>query len=320
MRNSIKVVIDAYDGAVTAYIADPADPLIRTWQTAFPGVLRPLESLSRDVRAHLRYPEDLFLAQAALYGVYHMEDAAVFYHRENQWTVPAMPHQQRPDAYMQRMVMRLPGETAAEFVIMTPFSPRHKDNLASWMVGRSDEPHYGELLVYRFPRQSLIYGPRQIINRIRQDTEISRLVSLWDQGGSQVLWGDLLVIPVEQSLLYVQPLYLRAEGGRIPELKRIILAHQNQVVMEESLDNAIGRLFGTESGRHLQSDSVHVTDPVVPRSLSAPATVELIRRALQHYDAARAAQQADDWATYGREIRALGEILRQLSGSTSELR
>ena len=200
-----------------------------------------------DLRAHLRYPDDLYRIQTGLYTTYHMD-------APDDVLPPGGPVADpggRASAngavpFMRHIVMRLPEEAKAEFIYMVPFTPRGKDNLAAWMVARNDGDEYGKLRVYRFPRQSLVYGPRQIENRINQDTEISRQVSLWDQRGSEVIRGDLLVIPIEESLLYVQPLYLQAEGGRIPELKRVVVAYQNQVVMEETLDGALAELFGGE--------------------------------------------------------------------------
>ncbi|MGH7672588.1 MAG: UPF0182 family protein, partial [Gemmatimonadales bacterium] len=245
MRNSVKVVIDAFDGTVTAYLADPADPLVRTFAKVFPGIFQPLDSMPADLRAHLRYPEDLFRVQSDMYAIYHMAEPEIFYHREDQWQKPVLSRvPERTDPFLRHIVMRLPEERQAEFIFMVPFTPRGKDNLASWMVARNDGENYGQLVVYRFPKQSLVFGPTQIVNRINQDTEIARQVSLWDQRGSQVIRGNLLVIPIEESLIYVQPLYLRAEGGRIPELKRVVVAHQNQVVMEETLEEGLSRLFG----------------------------------------------------------------------------
>jgi uncharacterized protein len=308
LRNSVKVVIDAYDGAIDAYLADPTDPLIRTFDATFPGVLKPLDAMPAGLRAHIRYPEDLFRAQAALYAIYHLDDPTLFYHREDQWEIPVRPGQERASYYMQRMVMRLPGESGAEFVAMTPFTPRHKDNLAAWLVARSDGANYGELVAYRFQRESLVYGPKQVMNRINQDTEISRLVALWDQRGSEAIWGDLLVIPVEQSLIYVQPLYLRARGGRIPELKRVVLAYENRVAMAESLPQSIAAVFGGgQSGLRVRDDM-----PSTPESAINPAVAELIRQAAEHQTAARAAQRADDWAGYGRHMEALTEALKRL--------
>ena len=321
MRNSVKVVIDAYDGTVLAYLTAPEDPIIRTLSRIYPGLLQPLSAMPADLRAHIRYPEDLFRVQTQLYATYHMADPETFYHREDQWQVPNVPETGGPvgaerraagEAFMRHMVMRLPNERDAEFILMRPFTPRQKDNLAAWMVARNDGAHYGQLAVYRFPRQSLVFGPNQIVNRINQDTEVSRQITLWDQRGSEVLRGELLVLPIEGSLVYVQPLYLRAQGGRIPELKRVVAAHEGRVSMAETLDAALTGLF--DEGRSAQpivataDSSASVRAPVA----EATASASLARQALDHYDRARAAQRADDWATYGEEMRKLGDVLRQI--------
>ena len=311
MRNSVKVVIDAYDGTVTAYLADPTDPLVRTFAKIFRGIFQPLDSMPADLRAHLRYPEDLFHVQSELYGAYHMAEPDVFYHREDQWQKPVLSMApERPDPFLRHMVMRLPEERQAEFILMVPFTPRGKDNLASWMVARNDGAHYGELVVYRFPKQSLVFGPTQIVNRINQDTEIARQVALWDQGGSQVIRGNLLVIPIEESLIYVMPLYLRAQGGRIPELKRVVVAYQNRVVMEETLDAGLAQLFGGGA------EAARAPARVAATAGAAPATnaraADLARRANESYRRALEAQRAGDWARYGDELRRLEDLLRQL--------
>ena len=197
------------------------------------------------LRQRMRYPQTIFAIQAAMFSTYHMDRPDVFYNKEDQWEVPAIGTpggEQRMEPYY--AVMRLPGETQAEYIQMLPFTPRQKDNLAAWMVSRSDGDRYGDLVVFKFPKQKLIFGPRQVVARINQDQVISPQITLWSQQGSQVIQGTLLVIPVEESLLYVRALYLRAEGGKIPELKRVIVAHQNEIVMEETLDAAIDRLFG----------------------------------------------------------------------------
>jgi uncharacterized membrane protein (UPF0182 family) len=243
-----------------------------------------------------------------------MSDPETFYHREDQWQIPGSstaPEGNRPATFMRHIVMRLPGERASEFILMRPFTPRQKDNLAAWMVARNDGANYGKLVVYRFPRQSLVFGPTQIVNRINQDTEVARQISLWDQRGSQVIRGELLVLPIEQSLIYVQPLYLRAEGGRIPELKRVIVAHEGRVAMEESLDAGLARLFGM-GGR-----APATPEPRVVGEISAQrpdtAVAALTRQAVEAYDRARAAQRNDDWAAYGTAMRQLGDLLRRLN-------
>jgi hypothetical protein len=318
MRNSVKVVIDAYDGTIDAYIANEADPIIRTYAKIFPGILKPFSQLPADLRAHMRYPTDLFRVQSQLYATYHMDQPETFYHREDQWAIPVTGDQQDADRrFMRHIVMKLPEEKQAEFIYMAPFTPRGKDNLASWMIARNDGANYGKLRVYRFPKQSLVYGPRQIMSRINQDTEISRELTLWDQRGSQVMRGELLVIPIEKALVYVQPIYLRAQGGRIPELKRVVVAYQNQVVMRETFEAGLASLFGGEVPR--AQDSVAAATPVDSASVSAPAPVRvplpgqsLIGEARAHYDRAIAAQRAGDWATYGREIQLLGQVLSRM--------
>jgi uncharacterized membrane protein (UPF0182 family) len=313
LRNSVKVVIDAYDGDVIAYLADATDPLARTFARAFPGILQPLETMPADLRAHLRYPEDLFRLQSEMYATYHMDEPEIFYHREDQWQKPVLSRrgEERPELFMRHMIMRLPEEDSAEFIFMTPFTPRGKDNLASWMVARNDGGHYGELIVYRFPKQSLVFGPAQIVNRMNQDTEIARQISLWDQRGSEVIRGNLLVIPIEESLVYVQPIYLRAEGGRIPELKRVVVAHQNRVVMEETLEEGLARLFGGVVAPPARLASTD--DPAAPAARSGDVRgAALARQASDLYRRALEAQRAGDWAAYGQHQARLGELLRQL--------
>src|SRR2546421_4195357 len=276
MRNSVKVVIDAFDGTVTAYLADPRDPLVRTLAKAFPGIFQPLDAMSADLRAHLRYPEALFRVQTDMYATYHMSEPEIYYHREDQWQKPVLSRTgEAPDPFVRHMIMRLPEERQAEFILMVPFTPRGKDNLASWMVARNDREHYGQLVVYRFPKQSLVYGPAQIVNRINQDPEISRQISLWDQHGSEVIRGNLLVIPIEESLIYVQPIYLRAEGGGIPELKRVVVAHENRVVMGETLEEGLDALFGSGAAAQTRTsaqDSAAVLNAPAVTGAIAPAT------------------------------------------------
>ena len=309
MRNSVKVVIDAYDGAVTAYLADPADPLVQTLSAVFPGIFRPLDEMPPDLRAHLRYPDALFKVQSDMYATYHMSEPETFYHREDQWQKPVLSGDASQDPFLRHIVMRLPGEETAEFIFMVPFTPRGKDNLASWMVARNDGERYGQLVVYRLPKQSLVFGPTQIVNRINQDTEIARQISLWDQRGSEVIRGNLLVIPIEESLIYVQPIYLRAEGGRIPELKRVVVAYQNRVAMEETLEAGLSRLFGGTIER-----TPAAPEPAPPAGGAGAA--DLARRASEIYQRAITAQRAGDWTRYGEELSRLGEVLRQLEAAT----
>jgi uncharacterized membrane protein (UPF0182 family) len=326
MRNSVKVVIDAYDGTVDAYIADPNDAVVKTYARIFDGIFKPLTAMPADIRRHVRYPAELFRIQTAMHATFHMVEPETFYHREDQWQIPGGVRQgTNENPFMRHIIMKLPGEAAPEFIFMTPFTPRGKDNLAAWMVARMDGEHYGKLSVYRFPKQSLVYGPKQIANRINQDTEISRQLTLWNQAGSRVIHGELLVIPIEESLIYVQPIYLRAEGGNIPELKRVVVAHENQVVMRESLEEGLNVLFGAGAARLARTtarDSAAAAgvDPSIVGARPAPAPgaapsaadAELLRQAQDHYDRAIAAQRAGNWAEYGREIEALGAAIRAL--------
>ncbi len=314
MRNSVKVIVDAYDGTISAYISAPNDPLVQTWAKVFPGVFQPLDSLRADLRAHLRYPDELFRMQANLYTTYHMDDPEEFYHREDQWQVPIVTRPDEAVPFMRHIIMRLPDEPKAEYIYMAPFTPRGKDNLAAWMVARNDGDNYGMLRVYRFPRQSLVFGPRQIENRINQDTEIAREVSLWDQRGSEVIRGDLLVIPIEEALLYVQPLYLQAEGGRIPELKRVLVAYGDQVVMRETLDLALQALFAGGSDVPITQSvaAVAAGDSTAVTAQTSPQLQQMAAEARRRYQAALEAQRQGDWARYGEEIKRLGELLERM--------
>lgn len=330
IRNSVKVSIDAYDGTTTFYTADREDPLVRTLARVFPGMFQPIERMPASLRRHLRYPEDIFAVQTAIFSTYHMTNPGVFYNKEDQWEVPAIEVESQP-VVMQPYytVMKLPGEAEPEFLQMLPFTPRRKDNLAAWMVARSDAQHYGRLFVFQFPKQKVIFGPRQIVGRINQDQVISPQISLWNQQGSQVIQGTLLVVPIEESLLYIRPLYLRASGGRIPELKRVIVAYQNQIVMEESLPVALNRIFGAGAARTAPPDAG--TGPAVPLVESSeplpPVTPEpgeslesLAALAQEHYERAMQAQRDGNWAQYGEEIKRLGDVLARMRGQTPELK
>ena len=318
IRNAVKIVIDAYDGATSFYLADAEDPIARTLQAIFPGWLRGLDEMTDDLRRHIRYPEGMFSLQTSIYTKYHMTNPSVFYNQEDQWDVPVIDGEQMRPYYT---IMRLPGEPRAEFIQMLPFTPRGKNNLAAWMVARSDGDQYGKMLVFQFPKQKVIFGPSQIVARINQDQDISPQITLWNQQGSEVIQGTLLVIPIEEALLYIRPLYLRASGGRIPELKRVIVAYQNQIVMEETLDEALTRLFGSElrpAPGALPAGAV-VAGLDVPQPADAAAatsaplsTGPLAAQASDHYRRALAAQRNGDWALYGQELDRLGEVLAQL--------
>jgi uncharacterized protein len=313
IRNSIKATIDAYHGRTTFYLVDPADPVAATLARIFPGLLRPRAEMPESLRTRLRYPRTIFALQAAVFSTYHMRNPAVFYNKEDQWSVPSLEvggRSERMEPYY--TVMRLPGETRGEFIAMLPFTPRGKDNLAAWMVARSDGDQYGRLAVFQFPKQKVVFGPRQVVARINQDQVISPQITLWNQQGSEVIQGTLLVIPIENSLLYIRPLYLRGTGGRIPELKRVIVAYQNHIVMEESLDAAIARIFRGGAGRPaVAAPAAAAPTPASPPGAQAIDT--LAASAREHYQRALQAQREGDWARYGEEIKKLGEVLDQMA-------
>ncbi len=332
IRNAVKVVIDAYNGSMTFYIIDPTDPLVQTYSAIFPDLFTPQDAIPDSLRQHLRYPEGLFRIQATMYQTYHMRDVNVFYNKEDQWSIPreVFSGQDQPiEPYY--VIIRLPGETESEgslrggeeFMLIQPFTPATKDNLIAWMAGRSDGEHYGELVVYRFPKQALIFGPLQIEARIDQNPEISAQLSLWSQRGSQVIRGNLLVIPLERSLLYVEPLYLQAESGQIPELKRVILASGERVVMAESLTDGLVKLFGAgASGIGAAEGEAPEAGPVITGELPpdlAQQVYDLARQAEEHYTAAQEALRAGDWATYGSELDAMEKVLKQMVEITGPL-
>ena len=319
IRNSVKVTIDAYHGTTTFHLLDTADPVAATIGRVFPSLFKPLSAMPEDLRQRLRYPQTIFSIQAAMFATFHMTNPAVFYNREDQWEIPSFDvkgQSERMEPYY--TMMKLPGESGPEYIQMLPFTPRQKDNLAAWMAARSDGEHYGRLVVFQFPKQTVIFGPRQVAARISQDQVIAPQITLWNQQGSEVIQGTLLVIPIEESLLYIRPLYLRAAGGRIPELKRVIVAYQNQIVMEETLDEALGRLF-PKGGQPAVAATPAVETPGATTTKPAPApsptsdVAVLTIQARETYERAMKAQREGNWAQYGEEIKRLGEILAQLS-------
>ncbi|MBI1993464.1 MAG: UPF0182 family protein, partial [Deltaproteobacteria bacterium] len=308
IRNSVKAVIDAYDGTVSFYLSSPEDPIILAYAKIFPGLLKPLEAMPEDLRAHIRYPEDLFVIQTRMYATYHMQDPQVFYNKEDLLSIPrkAVDGQDREmEPYY--TIMRLPGEKKEEFVLLLPFTPNKKDNMRAWLAARSDPPNYGKLTALDFPKAKLVYGPKQIDARIDQDAFISQQLSLWSQRGSQVIRGSMLAIPIEQSLLYVQPLYLAAEKGSLPELKRVIVAFGNQVAMEENLELALQRIFGGRAAPvTVQAGQVSASPGV------AGADKSLARRAMEHYTRSQEYLRQGNLAGFGEELKKLEALLREM--------
>ncbi len=247
IRNSVKAVIDAYSGNVTFYVADLSDPIIASWNAIFPHLFRPLRDMPVTLRNHIRYPLDLFGIQSERLLTYHMTDAQVFYNRDDQWQVPTEIYAGEPrpvEPYY--LIMKLPTAESEEFILLHPFTPTKRNNLIAWLAGRSDGENYGKLLLYQFPKQRQVYGPEQIEARINQDPIISQQISLWNRQGSSAIQGNLLVIPIEQSLLYVEPLYLEAAQNSLPTLVRVIVAYENRIAMAETLELALEAIFQPE--------------------------------------------------------------------------
>ncbi|HAX79287.1 MAG TPA: hypothetical protein DCY88_26555 [Cyanobacteria bacterium UBA11372] len=244
IRNSVKVVIDAYNGSIFFFVADANDPLIKTWQNIFPELFKPLREMPVTLRNHIRYPEDFYSTQSERFLTYHMTDTQVFYNREDQWQIPQEIYgseQQPVQPYY--LIMKLPTAASEEFILLLPFTPTQRNNLIGWLAARSDGENYGRLLLYQFPKQELVFGPEQIEARINQDPVISQQISLWNRRGSRAIQGNLLVIPIERSLLYVEPLYLEAEQNSLPTLVRVIVAYENRIVMAETLEQALQAIF-----------------------------------------------------------------------------
>lgn len=318
IRNSVKVAIDAYDGRMTFYIADPEDPIIQAYMRIYPALFKPIAEMPASLRQHIRYPEGLFRIQAQIYRIYHMGQANTFYNKEDVWDIPEEVFQGESlpmEPYY--VIMRLLGEEQEEFLLIQPFTPATKNNMIAWLAARSDGDKYGQFIVYKFPKQELIYGPLQIEARIDQDASISSQLSLWNQRGSQVIRGNLLVIPVADSLLYVEPLYLQAEAGRLPEFKRAIVASGDKVVMEETLEAALAKLVGVAPATEATRPAGEAVTPPVEGPAVEGDMAELARSAQAHYQAAQEALKAGDWARYGEELAALQRDLDALVELTS---
>lgn len=311
IRNSVKAVVDAYEGKVRFYVADPSDPLLLTYQKIFPGLFSPMSGMPADLKDHIRYPQDLFIVQSEMYATYHMKSPRVFYNREDMWAIPNEIYGSEPrrmEPYY--IVMRVPGETRAEFLQMIPFTPTQKLNMVGWVAARCDAERYGELLAFKFPKDRVIYGPMQVEARIDQDPQISQQLTLWGQVGSQIIRGNLLVIPVDSSVIYAEPLYLQAKDTKFPEFKRVFVAYGDRVVMEQTVDAALRRVFGLEAveGRDLLPGT-----PIEETGLRGMA-----ERAAQLYREALERLRSGDWAGFGRLIEELGRALDLLRGAAEE--
>lgn len=350
IRNSVKITVDAYDGSIKLYLADPADPIIRTYQGIFPGLIQSIDEMPAELRDHMRYPEDLFQVQSQALTTYHVQDPQVFYNAEDVWTgASEVVGDRRQPMQPYWVTMRIPGETREEFLLMLPFTPANRDNMISWLAARSDGPSYGQLVLFKFPKDRLVYGPAQIDARIDQDPQISSQLTLWNQQGSRVIRGHLLVIPIGSSTLYVEPIYLQAETSRMPELKRVVVATGNRVVMEPTLEEGLRRLFSAdEPVANVATAAIRGTTAAPPRATPVPvtggkapavatpaarATVpasgappvsgstpvnrQTVRDARGAYDRAVDALKSGDFGRFGAELKNLDDRLRELDRDAS---
>lgn len=312
IRNSVKATIDAYDGTTTLYAFDEKDPMLATYRRIYPGLLTDAAKMPESIRAHLRYPEDLFRLQAEVYKTYHMSDPQVFYNKEDQWAIPGEAKSASMDPFY--VLMELPGESRLSFILMQPFTPRNKDNMIGWMAARSDVDDYGKRLVYNFPKQRLILGPEQIKARMNQEPEISKELTLLNQQGSRVIQGNLLVIPIKDAIVYVMPVYLQAESSPMPELKRVVVSYADRIAMSPDFATALQSVFG---GQLPGPGAGAPSGGQAGGATSGPVQAGDAALARDLYGKALTAQRAGDWAEYGRLIEQLGTVLSRLAGGST---
>jgi uncharacterized membrane protein (UPF0182 family) len=344
IRNSVKVVVDAYDGETQFYLVDENDPIIQTYAGIFPELFTPLDEMPESLKDHLRYPEDLFLAQVNNYRIYHITDPVARYNQEDVWNIPTelFGESSSPipvEPYY--VIMKLPGETEEEFVLIMPLTPRGRQNTIAWVAARSDGENYGKLVTFRFPTDSLVFGPQQIESRIDQDPGISAQISLWNQSGSSVIRGNLLMIPIGNGNMFVEPIYLQAETSQLPELKRVVVVNGNRIAMEATLEQSIAVVFG-EAESTLPTGGTTTTQPTPTQGVTTPVATptidaaaptatatatpaplsedvaELAQQAEDAFERAQAALQAGDFATYGEEIELARALIAQLVALTEE--
>jgi len=304
IRNSVKVVVDAYSGQTDFYMVDENEPIVKTYSKIFPKAFKPLAKMPKGLRAHLRYPEDLFSLQSQVYATYHMTNPQVFYNKEDEWSIPKEIFEGSEQTVEPYYVILQLAESKNDFQLIRPFTPAGKNNMISWMSINSEPDKYGEVLLYQFSRKELVYGPSQIEARIDQQPDISERFSLWNQRGSRVIRGNLLVIPIKNSLLFVEPIYIQSDQSQIPELKRVIMVFGDKVAMGTTFEEALQGIF---------------TGKVTPSKEQAPTAgtegqsqAELIKKATTLYSEAIEAQKKGDWATYGAKLEELGTVLQQL--------
>ncbi len=314
LRNSVKVTIHAYTGEVNAYIADESDPIIRAYRQAFPGLFKPLDAMPAALRSHIRYPLDLFSVQARLLELYHTTDARIFFNKEDAWQVAreVLVNEEPKPMVPYYVMMQPPGESEPRYMLTLPFTPLNRDNLVGWLAAHCDPDRYGELILYRFPKERLVYGPAQIEARINQNPEIAQQLNLWNQQGSRVFRGNLLVIPLGNSMLYFEPIYLQAAyEAAIPELKKVILASGSRVVMTDTVEEGLAQLLGEAKPSPGVRRPPGATAPA-PTPFPTTDMRALVQQANRVYREAQDALKQGDWATYGARMKTLEQLLRQM--------
>ena len=314
IRNSVKVVVDAYNGDVNFYIVDENDPIAATFAKIYPTLFKSFDQMPESLKAHIRYPNNLFQIQASVYGKYHMEDVNVFYQKEDVWDIASeiygMEKQQmKPNYY----IAKLPGEDKAEFFNSLPFTPKSKQNMTALMVARNDGDNYGQLVLYQFPKSRTIYGPEQIEAQIDQNTEISKEFSLWNSSGTKYRRGNMFIIPINTSILYLEPVYLEAQNSSIPEVKRIIMAYDDEIAYEETLAECLVSLFGDGAEDGVSGQGTGEPSDDGQQSSGEMSQTELIAAAAAAYENATEAQKKGDWAGYGKYMDELEKYLNKLA-------
>jgi uncharacterized membrane protein (UPF0182 family) len=330
IRNSVKVVIDAYNGSMRFYVADSTDPIIRTYEKIFPGMFTPLASMPQVLLAHIRYPQDLFSVQSQMFTTYHVTQPDVLYSKNNQWAIPTGTSLSGATGQMEPyyVIMRLPGQVRDEFVQILPFVPNGRPNMIGWLAAQSDMPNYGRAVSFAFPSNATIYGPTQVEAAVNQDPTVSQQLTLWDQQGSHVIIGNLLVMPIEDSLLYVEPLYLQSSTTPVPQLKRVIVFYrastsagvteiggQQIVAMQPTLAGALTEIFGAAPPAAGSGATVTTPGTTTPTGPVSARVKTLIAQANQQFQAAQAALKAGDFSGYGAKIRALASTLKSLQAA-----
>ncbi|MDO4485566.1 MAG: UPF0182 family protein [Bacillota bacterium] len=311
IRNSVKVVIDAYDGTTSYYIVDEDDPIAQTFKKIYPALFKDLDEMPEGIRAHIRYPNTLLNIQAQVYQKYHVNDVKVFYQNEDVWQISSeiygMDEQAMTPSYY---IIKLPGEDSAEFVNTIPFTPKDKKNLMGLFVARNDGENYGDLILYQMPKSKVVYGPMQVEAMIDQNTEISKEFSLWNSSGSKYSRGNMFVVPIEDSLLYIEPVYLEASNSSIPEVKRVIVAYGDNIAYEPTLAEALNSLFGEGSAK--ESPGSGDADNKKGESDATLSQTEIIQKAQEAFDNAENAQKDGNWAKYGEYLKELDKYLNML--------